>query len=75
MSEGGKGNNSNNGQKQYYCTTPHCHASTIICMQYDYFCIICSSQSSVDEDSSLLVYCTKLIGKILLVLDKHAAPI
>jgi hypothetical protein len=31
------------------------------------FCIISGSQSSVDEDSSLLVYCTELIGKMLLM--------
>jgi len=30
------------------------------------FCIICFSHSSVDEDSSLLVYYTELISKIIL---------
>ena len=31
------------------------------------FCIICGSHSSVDGDSSLLVYYNKLIGKMLLM--------
>jgi hypothetical protein len=44
-------------------------------VQYDYFCIICGSQSSVDEDSSLLVYCTKLIGKILLMFQISMLPL
>jgi len=38
------------------------------------FCIICDSHSSVDENSSLLVYCTKLSGKILLMFQTSMLP-
>ena len=38
------------------------------------FCIICGSHSSVDEDSSLLVYYTELSGKMLLMFQTSMLP-
>ena len=38
------------------------------------FCIICCSHSSFDEDSSLLVYYTKLTGKMLLMCQSSVLP-
>ena len=39
------------------------------------FCIICGSQSSVHDDSSLLVYYSKLIGKMLLMIQCSMPPL
>jgi len=38
------------------------------------FCVMCGSNSSVDEDSSLLVYYTELIGKMLLMCQSSMLP-
>jgi hypothetical protein len=37
-------------------------------------CTICGSHSSVDEDSSLLVYYSELIGKLLLMCQSSMLP-
>ena len=39
------------------------------------FCTICGSHSSVDGDSSLLVYYTKLTGKMLLIFQTSTLSI
>jgi hypothetical protein len=39
------------------------------------FCVICGSHSTVDEDSSLLVYYMKLIGKMLLMFQSSILPL
>ena len=57
----------------YWCFF-HSPFVTIICTQKDCFCINCGSHSSVDDDSSLLVYCTKLIGKMLLKCQSSMLP-
>jgi hypothetical protein len=43
-------------------------------MQREAFCIICGSQNSAEDDSSVMVYYIELIGKTLLMSQRNILP-
>ena len=76
MNEGGGGNNSNFIMARNRITVPlhtTMQVQSSVCRKIP-FCIKCGSHTSVDEDSSLLVYCTELIGKKLLKCQSSMLP-
>jgi len=76
MNEGGGGNNSNFIMARNSITAPldtTTQVQSSVCRMIP-FCIMCGSNSSADEDSSLLVYCTRLIAKMLLMCQSSMLP-
>lgn len=77
MNEGGGGNNRNFIMARNSMTAPlhtDLQVQSSVCSMIT-FCVMCGSNSSVDEDSSILVYCTKLSGAILLMFQTSMLPL
>ena len=76
MNEGGKGNNSDFIMARSSITAPlhtTMQVQSSVCSIIPFY-IICGSHSSVDEDSSLLVYYSELIGEMLLMCQSSVLP-
>ena len=76
INEGGKGDNSDFIMARSSITAPlhtTTHVQSPVCSIIP-FCITCGFHSSVDDDSSILVYYSELIGKVLLMCQSSVLP-